>query len=189
MNIKTLSPPLDHRSRPAPPTLIVLHATAGATAQSSIDHLRGEGLSYHFIIARDGKDSAKSSKHNGTEPIVFACVPVDKVAFHVGSTIPVKGTGGRINDHSIGISLANIQTKKSPEDYPPKQLKALEDLVADLKAKVPSLRMITTHAKVQPWNRSDPLAVEAAEIAKRHGLEFWIPTDAEIKAHTPKKKK
>jgi N-acetyl-anhydromuramyl-L-alanine amidase AmpD len=189
MNIKELNPPLDHRDRAVPPSVILLHATAGATAKSSIDHLRGIGLSYHYIIARDGKDSAKSAKHDGSEPIIFSCVPVDKVAFHCSSTIPVKGTpSGRINNHSIGISLANIQTKKNPEDYPPKQLAALEELVADLIKKVPSLRMITTHAKVQPWNRADPLAIEAAEIAKRHGLEFWVPTDAEVKAHTPKKK-
>src|SRR4029077_9290701 len=97
------------RERGIEPTLIVVHATAGATARSSIDHLRGVGLSYHFIITRDGRDSAKVSTSDGTEPIVFACVPVARHAFHVGSTIPAPSGQGGINKTSVGISLANIQ--------------------------------------------------------------------------------
>lgn len=187
MAIVTLDPPLPSRSRKAPPTLIVLHATAGATARSSIDHLRSVGLSYHRIIARDGKDTSKSENADGTEPTVFACVSLDRVAFHVGSTIPIPVTGATINNGSVGISMANIQRSTSPEPYTSAQIIMLDTLVAQVKAVIPTITQITAHAFVQPWNRSDPLLVDIDAIGARHGLSVWRPSAAEIKAHTPKK--
>src|SRR5262245_1130259 len=115
MQLQVLPNPLPHRDRDVEPVLIVLHATAGGTAKSSIEHLRGVGLSYHYIIARDGRDSAKFESHDGSDPIVFGCVADGDHAFHVGSTIPVPNTGGGINKNSIGISLANIQRTSNPE--------------------------------------------------------------------------
>ena len=185
MPLQTLPTPLPHRDRNVAPVLIVLHATAGSTAKSSIDHLRSVGLSYHYIIARDGRDSAKFESHDNTDPIVFRCVPDAGHAFHVGSTIPVPGTTGGINKNSIGISLANIQRVNNPERYPAKQLRALEDVVAMIKAANPSVTRLTTHATVQPWNRADPRGVSGPNIASRHGLEFWRPTAAEIEQHRP----
>ncbi len=187
MRIVDLSPPLAHRDRDNKPSLIVLHATAGGTARSSIDHLRGVGLSYHYIIARDGKDSGKFETSDGSDAIVFRCVPNEKHAFHTGSTIPTPDGFG-INKASIGISLANIQRVTIPEPYPPKQLAALNDLIAQLLAEVPNLKRLTVHAVVQPWNRSDPRGVDGKPIAQRHGLEFWVPTVDQIKKHTPPKK-
>jgi len=184
MATQTLSPPLDHRQRSDPPELIVLHATAGATARSSIQHLRSVGLSYHAIIARDGRDSAKSENADGSAALVFACVPVDAAAFHVGSTIPAP-SGRRINTASIGIALANIQRKASPEPYTQAQLAALDALIAALRADLPSLAWLTTHATVQPWNRSDPLGMDGRALAARHGLQFFAPSAATIAAHTP----
>jgi N-acetyl-anhydromuramyl-L-alanine amidase AmpD len=188
MKIKPLQPPLPSRSRQNLPVLIVLHATAGATASSSISHLRGVGLSYHYIITRDAKDSAKTATSDNTEPVIHQCVPDLRHAFHVGSTIPAPGGEG-INQSSIGISLANIQTKNNPEPYPPIQIEALNELLAHLKATVPSLRFLTTHAVIQPWNRADPLHINGEEIAARHGFEFFRPTAEQIKVHKPKKPK
>jgi len=185
MNIQPLPQFLAFRQRNAPPELVVLHATAGATARSSIDHLRGVGLSYHYIITRDAKDSSKSETSQDTEPIIHQCVPNSGEAFHVGSSIPAPG-GMRINKSSIGISLANIQRKNNPEPYPAKQIAALEELLAHLKTAVPSLIFLTTHAIVQPWNRADPKSINAEELAAKHGYEFWRPTEEEIKTHTPK---
>jgi N-acetyl-anhydromuramyl-L-alanine amidase AmpD len=185
MQLKKLETPLSSRSRAIDPTLIVLHATAGATAKSSIDHLRSVGLSYHYIIARDGKDSSKFAKIDSSEPIIFHCVDGKRHAFHVGSTIPAPSGQGGIAKTSIGISLANIQSK-TPEPYPPKQLAALEELLVDLKAKFPSLKWLTTHAVCQPWNRADPAHVEGNAIAKKHGFIWWVPTPEQIKKHTPK---
>jgi N-acetyl-anhydromuramyl-L-alanine amidase AmpD len=186
MSIQQLQSSLAFRKRDNLPELIVLHATAGSTAKSSIDFLRGVGLSYHYIISRDAKDSSKSANAQDTEPIIFQCVPVTGHAFHVGSTIPAPGGLG-INKSSIGISLANIQKIANPEVYPARQIAALNELLVHLKTKVPSLKFLTTHAMVQPWNRADPRNINGEQIAEMHGFEFWRPTPAEIEAHRPKK--
>jgi len=184
MQLKTLDTPLASRTRPIKPTLIVLHATAGATARSSIDHLRGVGLSYHYIVARDGRDTAKSANSDGSDPIVFHCVDGKRHAFHVGSTIPAPSGEGGIAKTSIGISLANIQSRAG-ESYPAKQLAALDDLIASLKPQFPTLKWLTTHAVVQPWNRADPTRIDGKALARKHGLIWWEPTAAQIREHTP----
>jgi len=186
MNIQPLRQFLDSRSRTVLPELVVLHATAGSTARSSIDHLRTVGLSYHYIITRDAKDSPKSEGAQETEPIIHQCVPHSAQAFHVSSTIPTPG-GLRINKAAIGISLANIQRINNPEQYPAKQIAALEELLAHLKLTVPSLKFLTTHAVVQPWSRADPRNINGEELAAKHGYEFWRPTVEQIQIHTPKK--
>jgi N-acetyl-anhydromuramyl-L-alanine amidase AmpD len=185
VNIVPVNPPLPHRSREDSPVLIVLHATAGATARSSVDHLRGVGNSYHFIIARDGRDSAHSDRSDNTDPIIFHCVPEAGHAFHASSTVPVPGRNGSINRNSIGVSLANIQNRSNPEPYTPKQIDAMFRLLRHLKDQVPSLRMLTTHAVVQPWNRGDPLGLNGQEIAAKIGLQWWQPADDIIRAHRP----
>jgi len=186
MNIQILQPPLASRSRDNLPVIVILHATAGAKASSSINHLRGVGLSYHYIITRDAKDSSKSATTENTVPVIFQCVPDIRQAFHVGSTIPAPGGLG-FNRSSIGISLANIQRKVNPEPYPELQIVALNELLAHLKTTVPSLKFLTTHAVIQPWNRSDPFNINGEEIAMRHGFEFFRPTPEEIEKHRPKK--
>jgi N-acetyl-anhydromuramyl-L-alanine amidase AmpD len=186
MGIQQLQSSLSFRQRENLPELIVLHATAGATAKSSIDHLRAVGLSYHYIIARDAKDSSKSANAQDSEPIIFQCVPVIGHAFHVGSTIPAPGGLG-INKSSVGISLANSQRIVNPEAYPARQIAALNELLAHLKSTIPSLKFLTTHAMVQPWNRSDPRSIDGEQIAEKHGFEFWRPTPNAIEAHRPKK--
>jgi N-acetyl-anhydromuramyl-L-alanine amidase AmpD len=185
MVLKPVTPFLAHRDRDKPPHLIVLHATAGATARSSIEHLRGLGLSYHYIIARDGRDSAKSETADGSDPLVFHCVPDLAHAFHVGSTVPAP-EGGGIAKGSIGISLANIQRRTNPEPYLPLQLKALDELIELLKGRVPTLGWLTTHAAVQPWNRGDPMGMDGQAMAARHKLRWYQPSPAVIAAHRPK---
>lgn len=185
MNIQVLNPSLPHRTRNVAPTLVVLHATAGSTARSSINHLRGVGLSYHYIITRDARDSATSAGAQNTTPIIWQCVPVQHHAFHVGSTIPPpSGTGG-INKNSVGISLANIQRRNNPEPYPALQLQALDELLAHLRTEHPTLVHLTTHAVVQPWNRADPLGIQGPSLARRHGYQWFQPTAQQINQHRP----
>lgn len=183
MNVKELKPPLNSRARTTQPVLIVLHATAGATASSSISSLRTTKGSYHYIITRDAKDSKNSAITDNTEPIIHHCVANDRLAHHASSTIPAPGGLG-IKASSIGISLANIQ--KNNEPYPAKQIAALNELLAHLKSTIPSLRFLTTHAVVQPWNRVDPVNIPAEAIAAKHGFEFFRPTAEQIKKHKPK---
>lgn len=175
------------------PTLLIVHATAGASAQSSINYLRTKGNSYHFIIARDTRDSDWTYKSDGSECTVFQCVRYHHRGRHVSTTIPVPGTnGGHINDHSLAISLANLQKhvpndpNAGPEAYTPQQILALNELITMVKAEVPSLRYLTTHAVVQPWNRSDPVRIDGPALAARFGLNWWKPTVAEVNKHRPK---
>lgn len=184
LNIRTLSRPLPSRSRTVRPTLVVLHATAGASAQSSVDHLRSVGLSYHYIIARDGRDATWTRESDGSTPVIFRCVADDRHAFHVGSGIPAPSGEGSINKCSIGISLANLQSRG--ERYTPGQIEVLSELLAHLKSAHPSLRHLTNHAMVQPWNRSDPLGIDASAPARRHGFSLFQPTAAQIREHTPR---
>lgn len=176
-------PPLSSSVWAAPPSAIVLHATAGATGRSSVDHLRSVGLSYHFVIARDGRDSAKTVNSDGTDPVVYFCVPFENRAAHVGSNIPITGSGGRIaNRCAIGISLANRQ---NGEGYTPKQIKVLSEIIDLVKMQVPSVTHLTTHTVIQPWNRADPRTIDGKALAEKHGLTWFQPTQAVVDAFRP----
>jgi N-acetyl-anhydromuramyl-L-alanine amidase AmpD len=185
MKLVVVNPPLSTSIRPADPTIIVLHATAGSTARSSIDWLRSQGLAYHYIIARNQIDSAASASAPATDPTVFQLVEPKFRAAHVGSQIPMPG-GMTANRVSVGISLANRQ---NGEAYMPLQLLALNDVIAMVKNLSPTIRYLTSHAVIQPWNRSDPLAVDCKAIAKAHGLTWFEPTAAQITAYSPQKTK
>lgn len=178
-----VSPPLTTSVWAAPPTAIVLHATAGSTARSSVDHLRSVGLGYHFIIARDGRDTAKSVNADGSDPVVFVCTSLENRAAHVGSNVPIPGSGGRIaNRCSIGISLANRQ---NGETYPARQIAVLSEIIELVKVQLPTVTHLTTHAVIQPWNRADPLQINGKALAERHGLTWFQPSAAVITQFTP----
>ncbi len=184
MKLRSLAPEwLAHRPRSALPTLLLLHATAGGSAASSIHHLRRSKLSYHYIVARDGKDSASTELADGSDPVVFHCAPVAAQAFHCSSLIPPPLGGGTIAKNSIGVSLANLQRPSWPEPYPPLQLKALDELIERLMAETPTLLYLSTHAAVQPWNRIDPLGLDARAIAARHALRWWQPSAEQIERY------
>ena len=195
MILQRLTKLLSEAPRPkgVQPTLLILHATAGASARSSIDYLRTNGNAYHFIIGRDTDDSDWTYKSNGTECTVFQCVRYHHRGTHVSTKIPVPGTnGGHINDHSIAISLANLQAHvtndpaSGPEAYTAQQMLALNELITLVKAEVPTLKYLTTHAVVQPWNRADPVRIDGPALAARYGFTWWKPTAAEIKKYKPR---
>lgn len=180
-----VTPALSEATWKAAPTMIVLHATAGSTGRSSVDHLRSVGLSYHFIIARDGKDTAKTANADGSDPIVFFCVPTGLRAAHVGSKIIMPGSGNRIaNRCAIGISLANRQ---NGEGYTPKQLSVMDEIITLIKNEQPTVTHLTTHAVIQPWNRSDPKNVDGSAVAASHGLTWFQPSAALLAGATPTK--
>jgi hypothetical protein len=56
----------------------------------------------------------------------------------------------------------------------------LKELLAHLKSTVPSLRFLTTHAVVQPWNRRDPISIIGKQLAIDHGFEWWQPTPQQV---------
>lgn len=75
------------------PKYLIMHFTAGASARSSINHLKNPSAkaSAHLVIGRDGS--------------IVQLVPFDRVAWHAGLSRwhALKG----LNAHSIGIELDN----------------------------------------------------------------------------------
>jgi N-acetyl-anhydromuramyl-L-alanine amidase AmpD len=166
MILQQVQPWLSTASRPrgVNPTLVILHATAGASARSSIDYMRTRGTAYHYIIARDTRDSDWTYLSDGSEARVYHCVQHRHRATHVSTTIPSPGTNrGNINDHSIAISLANYQAhvprdpSTGTEEYTGQQLLALNELLGRLKAEIPrsclhyDTRSFTTLEPIRPF--------------------------------------
>lgn len=159
MQIVTIDPWLKHNSRPTGTRIstIVLHHTAGASAESTIQYQRSPLVrsSYHYIIERDGT--------------IYKCVPVSERAWHAGIS---KGPeGSDVNNYSIGISLAN---RGNGEAYPFEQVLACQELIDELWSKIPSLRFITTHRLIAPGRKIDPKAFAFHNFAKtRTRLQPW----------------
>ena len=74
------------------PDMIVLHYTAGTSAESSALFLTRPDVSAHLVIGRDGE--------------VFQLVPFNIEAWHAGKSW-YAGRGG-LNRYSIGIELDNL---------------------------------------------------------------------------------
>lgn len=149
---------LSSRARRRPATTIVLHATDGASASSSISWLRQIGLSYHFVIERNG-DIAK-------------CVPVGRVAFHAGESNGPDGVN--VNAYSVGIAFANRESKG--EKLTAAQIDACANLVHELSVKEPTIKHLTTHYAISPGRKTDPAMLSKDTIramASDSKLQAW----------------
>ena len=82
---------LAHYGKVIVPRFIVVHYTAGGSAESSIAALDNAKLSAHVVLAREGR--------------IFQCVPFDRRAFHAGESQWQGYTD--LNTHSIGIEVCN----------------------------------------------------------------------------------
>jgi len=86
------------------PDTIVIHFTAGGSAQSSVEHLSAPDVkaSAHVVIGRDGA--------------IYQLVGFDRIAWHAGES-SWNGRSG-LNHYSIGIELDNAgQLTKSGEGF------------------------------------------------------------------------
>jgi N-acetylmuramoyl-L-alanine amidase len=157
VNTTPLGKWLPSRTRHASTTTIVLHATDGKSAGSSISWLRQIGLSYHYIIERDGE--------------IFKCVPISRVAFHAGRSVGPEGPN--VNGYSIGIAFANYESGQ--EKITAEQIVACAELVQDLSAGS-WVSFLTTHYWVSPGRKTDPSMLPKADIfrmAKAAGIRVW----------------
>lgn len=144
-----------YQGRPAPPDVLVLHWSAGGGEPAAVArYLATKRASYHVVIGRDGA--------------LGQLVSLDDGAWHAGdgrawSKVP------SINRRSIGVCLCNrgpvteawattypdrVWRGKHPkrgilwtryERYTTEQRAALVALIADLKARLPSLAFVTGH--------------------------------------------
>ncbi len=150
---------------------LVIHFTAGASAQSSIEFWKtpeAKGASAHIVIDRDGT--------------IYQCRPFNRTAGHAGKSQwrdPKTGTPyTNLNSCSIGIELANggdaFPTRFSSgfikptrarhknggpetdwETYPPEQLAACEALSKALVARY-KLDDVIGHEDIAPDRKTDP---------------------------------
>lgn len=159
MKISNLTNWLASRARNEyPPTTIVLHATDGASAGSSIAWLKQIGLSYHYVIERDGS--------------ITKCVPISRVAFHAG--VSQGPNGSDVNPYSIGIAFANFESHG--EKVTEAQVQAAKELCQALCLDNPRLRFLTTHYAISPGRKTDPANIsrfDLGAIAGYAGLSLW----------------
>jgi N-acetylmuramoyl-L-alanine amidase len=145
------------RERKKPCTTIVLHATAGSSLGGALSTLRLRGLSYHYLIEKNGE--------------VTKCAPSSRVAFHAGKSEGPEGSN--VNDYSIGISFVNLNDGKDPITYDQEQAAKL--LVLDLENHFP-LSWVTTHYAISPGRKTDPKPFNSARLtafAKAVGLNAF----------------
>ena len=112
------------------PEMIILHHTVTPTVQSAINGLMGRGLSYHYIIDKNGK--------------VFEMVDPHQVAEHALG----------YNRDTIGISFVG-GGKFGPANE--LQIKASIRLIQELKREFRNLDTITGHKHVARNGKSDPM--------------------------------
>lgn len=153
MTIVALKNFLASRNRRATITTVCLHATAGSSLAGALSALRSRELSYHYIIPKDGK--------------ITKCVPYGREAFHAGKSSGPEGLN--VNRYSIGISFVNLNDGIDP--YTEAQIVACDDLIAQLKAAIPTLSYLTTHYAVSPGRKTDPKRFPCSRVA--NGLQMW----------------
>lgn len=164
MIVKPLGTWLPHRARRPGVTVdtVVLHATAGDGLSGSISWLRTIGLSYHYLVDRDGT--------------IVKAVPYSFEAWHVGVSRGPQGTG--VNRYSVGIALANRNDGRDP--YTLAQTKAVGELVLALEGDLP-LKWLTTHYWVSPGRKTDPIRYPIVPLAIETGLQVWRAGDGEFR--------
>lgn len=140
------------------PSLIVLHYTAMATAESALERLCDPGaeVSAHYLIGRDGP--------------VWQMVAEERRAWHAGAG---EWAGqGDINSRSIGIELDN----DGASDFAEPLMAALEGLLPGImqRWRIPPEGVIG-HSDMAPGRKCDPgpwfdwLRLEAAGLARPRG--------------------
>lgn len=171
----SLSP--NHGGRLVGPNFLVMHYTAGWSAEGARDYLMNplapHTPSAHLVAGRDGQ--------------LWQIVPFDRKAWHAGRSF-YKGISG-LNHHSIGIEMDNIGWLRpdgqsgfvdpygrriaGPPDhilashpnggptvyawplYPEKQLAAVEEAVRAILTAYPTIREIVGHDEIRP-DKTDP---------------------------------
>lgn len=145
------------RARKVDVTTIVLHGSAGKSAESSVSWLAKIGLSYHYIIERDGK--------------VTKLAPVNREAFHAGVS---KGPNGpNVNRYSVGICFATDE--KEPITLA--QIAAAKQLCKDICKVVPTIRHLTCHKHISPGRKTDPARLSTKTLGEMASeLKLWVFT-------------
>ena len=131
-------------------TTVVCHESAGPTLAGAISTLQSRGLSYHFIIDKDGT--------------IYQLQPIGVRAAHA------RGPG---NQGGIGVCLVGGGSREVFGRATSAQQNSLAALTNKLKEKVPTLKNVMLHKEVS-CNCTDCNAAGADmnQLAQRTGLEY-----------------
>lgn len=135
------SPNFDDRALPV--TMIVLHYTGMADAQSAIDRLCDPAakVSAHYVVDEDGS--------------VHRLVAEDKRAWHAGKS-RWRGIDD-INSASVGIEIVNPGHELGYRPFTEEQIDALIPLVAAIKERHGITRgNVVGHSDIAPTRKQDP---------------------------------
>jgi N-acetylmuramoyl-L-alanine amidase len=135
------SPNYDERALPV--SMIVLHYTGMADAQSAIDRLRSPdaGVSAHYLVKEDGE--------------VLQLVDEEMRAWHAGKSYWRGITD--VNSASVGIEIVNPGHEFGYRPFPDEQIASVIPLVADIKDRHGISRgNIVGHSDVAPARKEDP---------------------------------
>lgn len=156
-----IKPQFKSKPRTEPITTVVLHATAGSSLEGAVSTLHVRGLGYHFLVTKAGE--------------VYKGCAYTRNCGHAGKS---KGPDGEFcNGYSIGVSYVHPNNGSAISEV---AINASIELLAALKAAIPTLRYVTTHyaLTVQPngrYRKSDPRNCPVELIASKTGLIPWKP--------------
>ncbi|MCB1520635.1 MAG: N-acetylmuramoyl-L-alanine amidase [Hyphomicrobiaceae bacterium] len=163
-----VSPNIEPRVGGRRPDLLLLHYTGMENAAKAIDWLsRPESkVSCHYVVAEDGA--------------VTQMVPEALRAWHAGLSHWAGETD--INSCSIGIEIQNPGHALGYPPFPPRQMRAIEALSADIVGRhaIPPGRVLA-HSDVAPARKIDPGEAFDWQRLARAGVGRWVepePADA-----------
>ena len=122
---------------------LIIHYTGMQSVRASIQRLTSmkHKVSCHYLIDRQGK--------------IFQMVEDTKIAWHAGKSRWKKLKN--LNDHSIGIELANKGHKLGYQKFSKKQINALVKLCTRLKRKYKIKNsFVLGHSDIAPLRKQDP---------------------------------
>lgn len=164
-------------------TGFILHSTAGEDTAGAIVTLIEKGLSYNYLIEKEGRvikliPSANRGFHagssygweqeaRGVNRAQYANTPANRRAGRVGNFV----AGCSVNDYTVGISF--VHNNNGRTHLHDAQIKAATELLRELKTAFPQADRVSTHYGVSHPRKTDPDPCDSRAIASAAGLTYW----------------
>ncbi len=170
--VETPSPNFDERNCRRPVDMVVLHYTGMPSAEAALKRLTDpqSKVSAHYVVGEDGT--------------IYRLVPEEKRAWHAGVAF---WRGIRdVNARSIGIELVNPGHEFGYREFPPAQIDALMDLLADIASRHEIMPgNFVGHSDVAPLRKEDPGELFPWHRLAVAGFGRWWADDFEVSPHAP----
>lgn len=170
--VETPSPNFDERNCRRPVDMVVLHYTGMPSAEAAMKRLTDAAakVSAHYVIDEDGT--------------IYRLVPEEKRAWHAGVAF---WRGVRdVNARSIGIELVNPGHEFGYREFPPVQIDALLDLLADIAGRHEIMPgNYVGHSDVAPLRKEDPGELFPWHRLAVAGFGRWWADDFAVSPHAP----